>query len=356
MINELQSNLKDVLSLNKSRSACLVQIILGIIALCNVNLTHLARFFDGNAKHDSKYKRIQRFFAQVQIDSDALAHWVIALFFKPDDKLRLSMDRTNWKFGVCNLNFLVLSACYKGAAVPLYVMSLDKQGNSNTAERIEIITMFKNAIGVERIEHLLADREFIGMKWFSFLILNNISFDIRIKKSQKASNIKGKLVPVSSLLQYLQPNFYATLKGARMLMGHRLYISAYRLSSGEMVILASTSKPENGLKRYKDRWEIETLFACLKGRGFNFENTHITDLQRIKTMFSVLTIAFAWAHKVGDWRIKHDKKISIKKHGRAAISIFRYGLDLIASALLGVKSKCRELNKCIKLLINPVAT
>ncbi len=28
--------------------------------------------------------------------------------------------------------------------------------------------------------------------------------------------------------------------------------------------------------------KFETLFGCLKGRGFHFEDTHITDLARIK--------------------------------------------------------------------------
>ncbi|KCZ09755.1 hypothetical protein J973_4206, partial [Acinetobacter baumannii 26016_7] len=29
------------------------------------------------------------------------------------------------------------------------------------------------------------------------------------------------------------------------------------------------------------RWEIETLFSCLKGRGFNLENTRLTDPRRV---------------------------------------------------------------------------
>ncbi len=33
---------------------------------------------------------------------------------------------------------------------------------------------------------------------------------------------------------------------------------------------------------YALRWEIETLFSCLKGRGFNLENTRLTDLDEEK--------------------------------------------------------------------------
>ncbi len=28
---------------------------------------------------------------------------------------------------------------------------------------------------------------------------------------------------------------------------------------------------------YRRRWEIETMFGCLKTRGFRMEDTHITD-------------------------------------------------------------------------------
>jgi len=33
---------------------------------------------------------------------------------------------------------------------------------------------------------------------------------------------------------------------------------------------------------YKRRWEIEVLFQCLKSRGFNFEETHLKDEERLK--------------------------------------------------------------------------
>jgi hypothetical protein len=40
------------------------------------------------------------------------------------------MDRTNWKFGKVNINYLVLGVAYKGMAIPLFWDLLDKKGNS----------------------------------------------------------------------------------------------------------------------------------------------------------------------------------------------------------------------------------
>jgi len=59
---------------------------------------------------------------------------------------------------------------------------LDKRGNSNTQERIDILTSFIKQFGKTSIRGILADREFIGEKWFNYLKDNGINFIIRIKK------------------------------------------------------------------------------------------------------------------------------------------------------------------------------
>ncbi len=38
--------------------------------------------------------------------------------------------------------------------------------------------------------------------------------------------------------------------------------------------------------------KFETLFSCLKGRGFNLENTRLTDPRRVKKLIAVLAISF----------------------------------------------------------------
>ena len=111
-------------------------------------------------------------------------------------------------------------------------------------------------------------------------------------------------------------------------------MSALRLEDGKLLILASSELIEQPLEAYAKRWEIETLFSCLKGRGFNLEETRVTKLIRIKRVLVVVVIAFAWAHRTGEWRHEHVKPIRIKKTlERPAKSIFRYGLDWLQDKL-----------------------
>ncbi|VAW23363.1 hypothetical protein MNBD_ALPHA11-497 [hydrothermal vent metagenome] len=260
------------------------------------------------------------------------------------------MDRTNWQWGQSNINILVLSACYKGVAIPLYWTALNKKGNSDTRERIDLINQFILGFGKDKIAGLLGDREFIGEAWFSYLLEQAIPFDMRVKKNHVTTNSRGLDIDIDALFFHLKPGEFEALQGKRRLMGQPLYLSALRLDDGELLILASCHQADKAVERYALRWEIETLFACLKGRGFCFEATRMTDLKRIEKLVSVLALAFAWSHKVGDWR-HTQKPIKIKKHGRLAISYFRYGLDWIRQALLAGQNRQEQLAQSISILL-----
>jgi hypothetical protein len=152
---------------------------------------------------------------------------------------------------------------------------LDKAGNSNTADRIVLIQTFVNRFGKERIAGLLGDREFIGNEWFGWLRKQSIPFCIRIKKNMLTTNSRGAEVYVEALFQDLQPGHQRILPDPRKLWEQMVYLSALRLPDGELLIVATDSLMIDPIGHYGKRWEIETLFGCLKSKGFNFESrTH----------------------------------------------------------------------------------
>lgn len=103
--------------------------------------------------------------------------------------------------------------------------------------------------------------------------------------------------------------------------------------------VVSFNKLEQAMEYFKQRWQIETLFRGLKSSGFNIEDTHVTDLERLGKLFSLTMIAFVWCYKIGDYLDENIKRIKIKNHGRRAVSIFKYGLDYLSKFLLtGIKS------------------
>jgi hypothetical protein len=256
-------------------------------------------------------------------------------------QFKLTLDRTNWKCGDSNINYLVLGIVYRRVASPILWVALDKKGNSNTQERIELMQRFLTIFGTQRIACLFADREFVGIKWFGDLIENNIKFVIRIKKNTQISNSRGILVRAENLFRGLPRGSALVLSGKRTVWGHSLSVIGLKMADGEFVMVVTQEQPEIALENYKERWSIETLFICLKTRGFDMESTHMTDPKRLEKLMVFLAIAFSWAHIVGEWH--HEvEPIKIKKHGRPTHSLFRCGLDYLRGCLFHEQESARQ--------------
>ncbi len=154
-------------------------------ALCKVQTVcfeKLATGFDCPAKVDSPLRRIQRFMAEYILDTRHIARFIFALLpHKPP--YRLTMDRTNWKFGSTDINILVLAVVYLGVAFTVVYRMMPKRGNSSTGERIALMEEFIELFGAGSIECLLADREFVGQHWLSYLTHRHIRYHIRIREN-----------------------------------------------------------------------------------------------------------------------------------------------------------------------------
>lgn len=94
----------------------------------------------------------------------------------------------------------------------------------------------------------------------------------------------------------LKPGEIKSLSRLRPLGQCQVYLSALRLADGELLIVASNRLTQDAVKIYGLRWEIETLFGCLKDRGFKLEETRVVAYLRIKKLLVLPVIAFCWAH------------------------------------------------------------
>jgi hypothetical protein len=347
-ISGLRASLNGYFGWNKARMTCFVQMLLALFTARTVNLNRLAATMTGRAEQASKYRRMQRFFEKFPMDFGMIAIFVFRMFFVSGGKWKLTMDRTNWKWGKSNINILMLGIVYKGTAIPVFWELLDKKGNSDTPERIRMIERFIETFGRDGIEELLCDREFIGKDWFSWLKREGISFYIRIRKNLVTTNARGESAWMDTLFYGLKPGECRVLEGARKVTGAWVFLSALCLEDGELLIVATDCEADNAITRYAARWEIETLFGCLKGRGFHFEDTHMTDMARLKKLTALLAVAFAWAHKSGEWK-SETKVIKIKKHGRPAVSLFRVGLDYVTTAIVNAFVRPNLIEGCLKM-------
>lgn len=328
----LQQALSENVTWNKARINFTVKFLVALIQVKTVSLWQIAAVMPGEAKSDSHYKRCQRFFRFFDFSFAEIARMILRLL-KITPPFVISIDRTDWYLGETPLNVFLLSVCFKGVAFPLLWTVLPKKGCSNTQERIALLDRYLELFGADSISFLTADREFVGKEWFRYLLKRKIAFRIRLKENLLVTNARGnRQVVAKNLFRAQKRGVGVLLSGKRLVLGVELFLMGMRSEKGEFVIVASNEESRQILTAYAQRWKIETLFGCLKTRGFCLEATHLTDRERLEKLLALLTIAYCWAFLVGEW-LARIEPLKIKKHGRLAKSVFRHGIDYLRRIL-----------------------
>lgn len=304
-------------------------------------LWRLAAYVTTAAQTDSVRRRFYRFFQFVNLDGSLAARVVADLLGLAGKPWELAIDRTNWDFGKTTINILMISVIWNGMGIPLIWVLLPKQGNSNTWTRVCLLNRLHKIFPAIKIVSLMGDREFIGDKWMAYLQCKKIPFILRLRENQQV--IREGYIPmtIAAISKDLKRGGKQIIRG-RCRLGQNatggspsIRLIVMRLKTGELLALACSGNPRRSLENYRRRWTIETLFANMKTRGFNMEDTHITDRDKLSTLLAVLALSVALAVKIGVAAARL-RPIPIKKHGRKACSLFALGLQtlrkIVASA------------------------
>lgn len=334
-VNLLRKTLKLHLKWHGARLSFLALFLIALFRVRTVNLVDLSIGFKSKAKKESSYKRLQRFFKEFDLDYYTMAKLVIEMMSIPEPWV-LSVDRTQWQLGSKVFNILTLGIVHQGVAFPLLWWMLDKKGNSNTQERIDLLEEFIELFSEYKIAYLSADREFLGCDWLDYLLSQPMmSFRIRIRENELLGDGQHQF-STRIVFSHLKIGQTELLRRKRVLWGHQVYVGALRLRDNSLLTVISPHYTPTLIDDYAERWGIETLFGIFKTRGFNLEDTHIIDSERLSRLFALLTIALCWAYRTGQW-LSQQKPIKIKKHGRKQASVFRYGFDYLRGILLNLE-------------------
>jgi transposase len=237
----------------------------------------------------SEYRKAQRFFEKFNMPLLDIGDFVLSQFTRPKNGWTLAMDRTNWKFGKTHINILTVGVVIKGIALPIawkVLPQTTKRGNSNTAQRIAIIENILKLMPATSIYALTMDREFIGKSWLKWLDDQGVDFIVRIKKNHKINNVSAEM------FRQKRNSKTPTRVG---LWGLKFYFGAKAINIGRdshLYVISNKFTAKDALKIYKQRWSIELLFSHLKKRGFNLEDTHMTDAVKLERLFGVVTLSF----------------------------------------------------------------
>jgi len=273
--------------MNLARKKFIILFIDAIIRCRSVQFTEVASHMNTEVCDASNLRRIQDFFANYRLNYRHLA--MVLLMFLPDDKeAHLSIDRSNWTYGDLDINILAVTVYCKGVGIPLWFEMLEDKsgGNSNTAERKYVIRQV-----LKILQH----------RWLGG------------RQKRRMDNVK--------------------------VWGHYLSIELKRLETKakeikhQYLFILTNAVAKGACEAYKGRWSIEVFFQSVKGRGFRIEQTHLQDLERLRKLFALASLAFALCLSMGIWWNECQQAIEVKNHGYKQNSFFRHGLNKIRECL-----------------------
>jgi hypothetical protein len=291
----LQHALSTHFHLDPRRLEFIARFIIALLKVRTVNLTQIATALNGLALLESNTKRAKRFF-EFDLAQELIARFVLS--FVTDEKLVLCMDRTTWKFGKLTINFQVIAIAHQNIALPIAWVNLEKDGNSHTSQRLSLLERVLKLIPATRIQAFTADREFIGETWFKCLLLHAVNPVIRLRKDTTIQQ-RGKTAPAWAWFSTLKPGEVFELSRAGA-MGIRVFVVGTLTIEGELLLLVTTKRPARVLSMYAARWDIECLFGAFKSRGFNVEESRMTNPARSERLFALLVVALVWSVRVGE--------------------------------------------------------
>lgn len=325
----------------------IAQFVVALLKVRSSNLAKIANAVETEVESNSVYRQIQRF---LKNDNKVMIDYLKLM--KLDGKLKILIDRTEWKFGGTWINILTLSVGYKSVAIPILWEVMNHKGNATALEHIRIIKQFVAEFGVSRIKRVYGDREFGSYELFAYLIKEKIDFHIRLKANYLASGKSFK-----QIWQKAAERVKLRGKVKVSVFGLKVYVSCIKYRKDgktEYLIVASRKRNKYAIEEYKVRWQIETMFGCLKSRGFNLEETHLTMPEKVSKLLMLLGLGLCLAMLMGELQVEVLKrvKMKLKKNKRYAKSMFRIGLDTLQNTLLNQNKskKHRQLELFINLL------
>ena len=334
-ITALLEILRPEIDLSKRRLETLCMIVIGMLSARTVNLSHLACERPGFVKTASTYRRLQRFFQHVRFDQDWALPLLVRLLGLGESWL-LALDRTNWRVGKTDVNYLVLAVVTPRFRVPLIWSLIGGCGCSDTGMRIALIERYLAHFPATTIRLLLADREFVGADWMEFLCKNNIPFAIRVRETMRITTEDGHDLTLRARLHQTGRgrSFRARLGTCEDAAANNatLLNVAVKPLKGEWLIVVTNVEPWTAIRIYRKRWAIECLFGDAKTRGLNLEDTRLTDPRKLDLLMALVALALGWAGRAAaDLLGNHSPPR--KSHGYYAKSWFRTGFDHIRNRL-----------------------
>jgi hypothetical protein len=352
--------LSDHLGWHRARLKFMGRFTAALLKLTTTNLRELAVALKAGVEEESNYRRIRRFLSNYEIDFTMLGRLLVRLL-PQTPPYRVVLDRTEWHFGQTPVNILMVGIAHKGMAFPVSWTVLPDGGSSSAEQHCRALQHFFAVVDPSDVSVVLGDREFISAAWLRWLQRRDVPFAVRLRSDRRIGLApEGSSLPARMFARFLRVGDERVLGGMRYLHGagaehvetkvvvRRIAPASEETDDAFLILATWDIDPKKATTLYQERWEIETMFAALKSRGYRLEKTHLTAPERVERLVGLLALAFAWTHVVGERRAAREGPPRLKPHGRRQRSLFRYGLDLLRGILTTPRPQPAAFFDCLR--------
>ena len=379
-VRSLTDVLSGYLDWHLSRLKLMARFTSSVLTLTTTDLSKVALALKAGPKQESNYRRIQRFLSGYEVDFTALGSLLLHLL-PQRPPYEVVIDRTEWHFGETAVNILMVGIAHEGMAFPIAWTVLPSGGSSDFQSQAKVLERFLEVVDPDSIEVVTADREFISVPWMRWLRDRGIPFAIRLRSDRRIwGSPEGPSLPARMHARTVAPGSERALEGTRYLSGAQeegaqedgaqedgaeevlvpVRVAIRRIGDEDsddpfLILAASGIDPAEATEFYRQRWAIETMFAALKSRGFDLEETHVTEPGKVENLVGLLALAFGWTRLVGEERAAREGPPTTKSHGRKERSLFRYGLDRLQNIFSTPEPQVQAFLRCLSVLRSPSA-
>lgn len=339
-----------------------------IVCLLEDKKAHISRLGESLAVNGPSemacIQRIRRFLSNKKLSPSItlvqLIHLMRPLLSKLPE-IVLTMDRTDWKKRRKHINILSVAVSYKGRAMPLFWIVLNRKGNSSFDHWKQVLTPVIK--GLQQMEWLsgkpiivVADREFASPKLAEWLKTTyGVEATLRMKASMYTKSENMPETKIAELIKKMG-------KGSQRVLHNQIITqdSTFKMNviltweekyKEAMVVATTLNNPYKANKVYGKRFGIEPMHKDCKTNAFCLENTRVTDPKRIETLLIPIAFAYVLCVLEGERKEEAEEVVKPPKGKEPMVGLFLSGLREISTKLK--RAGIKQFRIFIKILLQP---
>jgi hypothetical protein len=296
----------------------------------NCHLATLALGVPLPGQREQVVQRLRRLLKQDRLDpaecylpvvGHLLAHW-------RGREINLVMDRTDLEN---RQSILLLGAAYHQRVLPL-TWALLPHGGTDAERQIQLLQRVQPYLptdGIRRV-HFFGDTEFRA---------------VALQRQAQDYRWHWQVGLKSDLLFHAGDERWRPLGEIPLQRGERAYLPGVTLTRehafGPVNLIADWAVNQDhprywsldqvadkeAWRRGRKRYWIESTFRDWKSYGFDLENSHIKDPDRLEVLLLGMALTTVWLIHVGDWLCGHGRRHLLEPPHQDDYSLFRLGRD-----------------------------